>query len=402
MEAKEQKAQVQKTFEQLKKVLRGEPSGTEAFPESANDPKYADLYEQLRQRMHSIATGFPKSTEIGGTEGSDYNMLKLLFLPEQAEVALGIPTDKFADPEEIAANLKRDDVKVVADILRATTARGSVFHKKENGKDLYRLIGNTPGLLEFQAARLTTEGIPYFSQYLGEWVMPAMFDQNIPSWRYLPVNQEVTADNKILPYEDVTEIIKSKKKIAVAPCMCKVLKPDPCKVMDEPYDCCIQFDDWADLYVNELKVSRYLTQEEALALIKHNQENNLVMMAAGSIESEIMCSCCECCCDVLATYKGIGGKAAQMVTNYYVDIDKDKCTECGKCAEVCFTRAGIIMNNGKWEYHMDKCVGCGVCVNNCPTKALTLKRKPEDKQFTPPKTMFETYAIQAEGRLGKK
>lgn len=396
------KNQVQKTFEQLRKVLKGEPSGVEAFPHYANDPKYAELYEKLRQRMHLIATGFPKSSEVGGTENSDYNLLKLLFLPEQAEVALGIPIDDFADAEEIAANLQRNDVKAVADILQATTERGSIFHRKENGKDFYRLIGYTPGLLEFQAARLSTEGAPFFSQYLGEAVMPAVFDQNIPSWRYLPVNQEVTVDNKILPYEDVTEIIKSKQRIAVAPCMCKSLKPEPCKVIDEPYDCCIQYDEWADLYVNDLKVSRYITQEEALALIKHNQENNLVMMAAGSMESEIMCSCCECCCDLLASLKAFRGKASTMVTNYYVDIDEDKCMECGKCAEVCFTHEGILMNDGKWAYHMDKCVGCGVCVNNCPTKALILKRKPENKQYVPPKTMFDTFAIQAEGRLGKK
>ncbi|WP_094607520.1 Ion-translocating oxidoreductase complex subunit B [Sporomusa silvacetica DSM 10669] len=396
--------QVKKTYAKLTKILRGETSGVPAFPEYANDPKYADLYEKLRQRLDMIATGFQKSSDVpGGTENSDYNLLKFLFWPEHAEVALEIPIDKFADAEEITARLKRDDVKVVAGHLHKMAENGSIFHKKENGKDYYRLLGYTPGLLEFQASRLTTENIQVFGQYLGEAVMPAVFDMKVPSWRYLPVNQAVTVDNKILAYENVTEIIKSKKRIAVAPCMCRSLKPDACKVTDKPYDCCLQYDEWADLYVNDLKMSRYITQEEALALVKHNQENNIVMMAAGSLESEIMCSCCECCCDLLKAYKAFKGQSSEMVTNYYVDIDKDKCIECGKCAEVCFTREGIIMNeNGKWEYHMDKCVGCGVCVNNCPNKALVLKRKPEDKQFIPPKTMFDTFAIQASGRVGKK
>ena len=51
---------------------------------------------------------------------------------------------------------------------------------------------------------------------------------------------------------------------------------------------------------------------------------------------------------------------------------KDKCTYCGICAEVCPFNA-ITVKNDEWKQNMNKCFGCGVCVDACKNEALVYK-----------------------------
>jgi len=57
---------------------------------------------------------------------------------------------------------------------------------------------------------------------------------------------------------------------------------------------------------------------------------------------------------------------------------KDACTFCGVCAELCPFEA-ISVKDGKWKQNMRSCFGCGVCVENCKSGAL--KNKDVDLQY---------------------
>jgi uncharacterized Fe-S center protein len=59
-------------------------------------------------------------------------------------------------------------------------------------------------------------------------------------------------------------------------------------------------------------------------------------------------------------------------------FQKDKCTYCGVCAEVCLFNA-INVKENNWYQSIDKCFGCGVCVENCTSQALS--HKDADIQF---------------------
>jgi len=62
----------------------------------------------------------------------------------------------------------------------------------------------------------------------------------------------------------------------------------------------------------------------------------------------------------------------------YPVYQKDACTSCGVCAEVCPFDA-IKVDEASWEYTEQKCFGCGACVDVCPSKALSFQ--DADLQF---------------------
>ena len=53
-----------------------------------------------------------------------------------------------------------------------------------------------------------------------------------------------------------------------------------------------------------------------------------------------------------------------------IKIDKEKCTACGACVEVCPVDA--ISLNDKAEVDEDTCIECGACVDECPVEAISL------------------------------
>lgn len=57
---------------------------------------------------------------------------------------------------------------------------------------------------------------------------------------------------------------------------------------------------------------------------------------------------------------------------------KDTCTYCGVCAEVCPFHV-IKVTEDSWEYNEQGCFGCGVCIDACKNKAL--RNQDADIQF---------------------
>ena len=57
-------------------------------------------------------------------------------------------------------------------------------------------------------------------------------------------------------------------------------------------------------------------------------------------------------------------------------IDKEKCTKCGKCIEVCPFGAIVVQNDGRPTVVELMCEGCGVCKLVCPAGAIEVERAP--------------------------
>ncbi|OGV78636.1 MAG: ferredoxin [Lentisphaerae bacterium RIFOXYB12_FULL_65_16] len=52
-------------------------------------------------------------------------------------------------------------------------------------------------------------------------------------------------------------------------------------------------------------------------------------------------------------------------------VDREKCTACESCVEVCPVEA-IKLVDGKAKVN-DECVDCGQCVDECPVEAIEMK-----------------------------
>lgn len=54
-------------------------------------------------------------------------------------------------------------------------------------------------------------------------------------------------------------------------------------------------------------------------------------------------------------------------------LDRDACTGCGRCMEVC-PHAVFVLDRGKSRIaDRDACMECGACARNCPVNALWVK-----------------------------
>jgi ferredoxin len=53
-----------------------------------------------------------------------------------------------------------------------------------------------------------------------------------------------------------------------------------------------------------------------------------------------------------------------------VKIDKEKCTSCGACAEICPVDA--IKVDDVAIVDENECIDCGTCVEECPVDAIEL------------------------------
>jgi len=55
-----------------------------------------------------------------------------------------------------------------------------------------------------------------------------------------------------------------------------------------------------------------------------------------------------------------------------LELDREKCTGCGQCVEVC-PRSVLAMRGGKAEIgDRDSCIECGACQRNCAFDAISV------------------------------
>ena len=53
-------------------------------------------------------------------------------------------------------------------------------------------------------------------------------------------------------------------------------------------------------------------------------------------------------------------------------IDRELCTACGACIEVCPVDA-VTLGDGKAQVDVETCFACGVCEGECPTGAIRME-----------------------------
>ena len=56
-----------------------------------------------------------------------------------------------------------------------------------------------------------------------------------------------------------------------------------------------------------------------------------------------------------------------------VTVDKEKCTGCGLCVEVCSVEAISLSPQKEIKIEKERCLECGACEDECPNGAITVR-----------------------------
>ena len=193
------------------------------------------------------------------------------------------------------------------------------------------------------------------------------------SSKVVPVQKSIEVVQWILPKEQVTEILRQARSVAVTDCICRAHY----KRCDNPIEVCLRLNQAADSCVAHGK-GRYVTLEEACEILQKADERGLVHMTVYTPEQQIyaVCSCCSCCCHEFQYIQKYGRRDLVARSEYIVYTDPDACTGCKTCLDRCPFRARIEEKNIVKD-DPESCYGCGLCITTCPEGAITLEpREP--------------------------
>jgi len=347
------------------------------------------LYRDLLKKIDSLSFGLPKSFI-----GADLMLIKKIFSRDDARDFL-LMDKGYHTAEEFALKngLEVDDARAR---LERMAAKGLIFRRHRERGDEYNTHPFVMGFLEWQG------GKPDAAQ---SWLVPTSLymisskfgnrmSQTMPFYRTLPMHPELVEGSTIMPYDNVEALLDKHRRFAVGTCMCRLMgKVKPNNTCTHPLETCIETDDYADFYI-ETGIGREITKEEALAILREGEKDGRIIQATNSREGENFCSCCACGCGMLALKRMFPGPSAAMWSNYYAEVNAEKCIACGKCEKRCgFGYIKFDKENRKVTIDTPNCLGCGLCVSSCPTKALTLRQKSTENLYTPPATYDDAIEI---------
>ncbi|MFX1345413.1 MAG: 4Fe-4S binding protein [Promethearchaeota archaeon] len=344
------------------------------------------IYQKLQQHLDELPIGYPPTRS-----GVELKLLTYYFTPEEAKIATRLKYS-FETLDEIYENIKdlgigKKNLEISLDDM---VKKGSLYFKVENGRKYYRNDILVLGMYEHKVNDLTKDFLDTFNQYLIEAFAQEFLSTNISQFRILPVEKSLTPEHHIPTYDELVKIIEDLEgSISVQNCICRQandLLGNPCKQTDLRENC-MCFGEMAELYIHN-KWGREINKNEALEILRNNQEDGLVFEAGNALSPHFICSCCGCCCGVLQFLRLMPNTAELLPSNHFAEVDLELCAGCGTCAERCQVNA-IKITNEKSNIDVRKCIGCGNCVVTCPEEALYLVKKEEE--FYPPSTPEELY-----------
>ncbi len=333
-----------------------------------------EIYRKLAQRLDAIPNGFP-ATE----SGVELRLLAKIFTPEEAALA-AVMRLTYEPATDIAARAGVD-AKTAYRTLKRMVRKGQILARKGDGQLVFRLMPFVVGIYEEQLPRLDAELAALFEQYLQE-TQGGSITRNAPAvHRVIPVEEAIPFDLEIFPYERASELIEEAKAWGVRDCICRVQRRLIGRECDHPVNNCLVFAPVEGVF-DHSEVSRAITKEEALRILREAEEAGLVHSTGNFRDGNYyICNCCTCCCGILRGVAEFGIPTALARSDFRAVVDAELCIGCGDCVERCQFGA-LSIPDDVCQVDYTRCVGCGLCATVCPADALCLERRPEGE--TPP------------------
>jgi NAD-dependent dihydropyrimidine dehydrogenase PreA subunit len=352
-----------------------------------------EVYSRLAKHLAALGMGYPEKEEL-------IEILRENFSPQEAEVALAIPTKVIPfEPvpiSEIAPHVKIPK-KELASILSNLAHRGLLFSKKtKKGEMGYALQQFGYGFPQtFFWRGLDTPNAKKMADLIAKYsgkdqLYEAYGKTNTKAFRYVPATSSFDPESHaVFPFEMMEKLIQKVKVIALVHCPCRATAQlIGRKRCDHPLENCIKYDELAE-YLIEKGIGREITKVEALAVIKKSEEAGLVHLVDNAREGiKHTCNCCGCCCWSVGTIRRKKIPRDVLMATYFLrETDRERCTGCGQCVEICPVQ--VIKMEGDFPVvDLEWCIGCGVCAGPCPSSAVRLARRSD---AVPPKDFKELH-----------
>jgi electron transport complex protein RnfB len=351
-----------------------------------------EIYRDLQKFLDTLPGGFSATAS-----GSDIRLLRCLFTPEEARVAVHLSM-KPETSQQIHDRMKKSGTPVSIEelerILERMLYRGTLRPYYEGYDEThYRAPDPTAGgMLSVQLEdKLTREFFDRLNEYAGEtFGKLAAKPKILNPLRTVPVGKSVPHTEKfpVNTFDDVRKIVEDAPgPFAVANCICRQKTRrfgDKCAKTDLEETCLMINPDHARRYV-DMGVGRYISRDEVYNVLQRAQEDGLVVQPENSQKPEAICVCCGDCCVFLKPLKAHPRPAELFLTNHYAEVDPGLCNGCEICVEKCQMDARAMVD-GVSLVNLDRCIGCGNCVVLCSSGANRLKKKetesvpPADKE----------------------
>ncbi|MHA1379263.1 MAG: 4Fe-4S binding protein [Candidatus Helarchaeota archaeon] len=343
---------------------------------------YRGALIKIAKKLSLSSMSIPKD-ENGGPTNTYIEYLSLLYNPEEAEIVQELEVF----PQNLSLNkLKKKigrDKKYLMEILDPLGKKGFVFKMgKTYAIPVPLEIFDLPFMIKEHytgdnAKKLAKLAKKFFEEenYYKIWETT---EDGIPRTRILTVSEKIEPGHEIIPLDEVYNIIEQNSSFALVPCPCRnkaeVLGIRKCK-NKYPIHNCVLLGAFAEKVIAmEDPIARRSSKVEVKQVIDAASKVGLVHTTDNFMRSNILCSCCECCCVMLAgiTRPGLNNPRAIAKANYIAVVNEKKCSACELCLTRCKFEAINIEDTAKID--MNRCMGCGLCAVTCPNEAIMMRR----------------------------
>ena len=321
-------------------------------------------------------------------------ILDYLMTPKEAELAALLPM-KY---EELAQKLGRDIGSIKKD-LEALYKRGVIFSRSPDNLEeaSYALAVVQLHDITMCSFNVDIKNDKKLFELWDDFCVNEWDPDQVASWdkgeypqgRIVPAYKAITNSPEILPCEDMREIVKSARSIAVTHCTCRRRKEavgKKCEASHSMVD--IQFNLSAE-YLISRNAGMRITVDQAMSLIDECEEMGLLHTCENSTRMRPrwgMCNCCTDCCMIYQPMNRFQVPVTKCISKsrYEARVDQGLCDGCQNCVDWCqFDAIDMVQPEGSKKYRAyvdtEKCMGCGICVLKCEPQALDLHmvRPPE-------------------------
>jgi ferredoxin len=362
-----------------------------------------DIDDKYKQAAEAISNASSTPLPVYDTLLS---ILKLIMSEDEAELVIAFRDKRSQTIEELKLSSGLSEIEL-SQKLSVLAKKGVVFDQpNRQGVMVYRLLPvfnvgtfeymfmkkleRTPENLEiaglfaklFADLRVTVQG--NYDAFVELMPQLPVVDRTVAVRQnqstghpiVIEINQSLGSPReRILPTQEVADIIAKFSEIAVGHCFCrhhKDLLGDPCKLTNVRENC-FTFGKSAR-YTAAQGFSRMISPQEALQILRKSEHDGLVHKAYHpnsdlAKEETSICNCCKCCC-IQAPPNLIAPTI--NAAKYLVKVNPELCNGCGKCVDVCHAEAISIDPQACVKITDSLCIGCGLCAYVCPQEAISL------------------------------